>query len=265
MNRINDMEEINRALVYYVTGAIDIANYEIASLSKALREEKCTAKMMQTIENARRGYMKIRRDGYLISDLSLLEQSYSRYNIRDFLTDICMELNNYLGGLFDVEIAYNITEEDDMNIVIDATLVEKAIYDAVFGLLCEAGVKNRRITVYAKDLSKDLKISVRCDGAVKNKGVMFSEGRLLFSRYGENEQGSYAELAMKKLGGKYKGVYNQNEARLELYIPKNLKADLCSMKEEETYIRNNERVKVHKVCRRTTLERIFAPLMCELD
>ncbi len=259
------METINKPtnsadlLTYFVTGVTDIASFEIAALTKALREEECSLRVMETMENAKRGYMKIKRDGYIVSDFRNYEINNGFYNIREFLQGICSGVNSYLSGIFDVDIEYKIYEEDNVNINFDARLVEKAMYDSIFGLLCEAGVKNRRVSVYSRDLSKHIKICMRCEGACR-KEYTISEKDILFSGYGDEGLESFAELAIKRLGGQYKCVYGKSDGKIELYIPKNLKISQLCMKESECKIVLGEKVMVHKMCNKTELERFFGAL-----
>lgn len=246
-------------LAFYVTGVIDKANFAIASLTKAIRECECPLDALESMENAKRCCMEIKRDGYIVSDYRGNELNNGYYNIRDYLQDICSGMNNYLSGLFDVDIQYRLNEEDNVNLIFDAKCVEKAVYDGVFGLLCEAGVKNRRVSVYARDLSKYLKICMRCDGASR-KDRIFPEREILFSAYGDEGLGSYAEFAMERLGGKYKCIYGKNDGKIELYIPKTFKLNQKILKEQDCKIVNGEKVMVHKVYNKFKLEQIFGGL-----
>lgn len=259
MDALSKLTNSADLLEYFVMSVIDTSSFEIATLTKSLKEDECSVRAMEAMENAKRGYMKIKRDGYLVSDFKNREINNGFYNIREFLQDLCSGINSYLSGLFDVDIEYKIYDEDNININFDARLVEKAVYDAIFGLLCEAGVKNRRVSVYSRDLSKHIKICIRCEGACKSgKGI--PERSILFSEYGEEGLESYAELAIKKLGGKYKCVYGKSDGKVELYIPKNLKISQMCMKESECKIVLGKKVMVHKMCDLAQLEKIFGAL-----
>ena len=254
-------EELSAAevLEFYVKGVMDISNFGIAVLTKSLKEDECPIRTMETLENAKRGYMKIKRDGYLVSDFRAYKINNGFYNIREFLQGVCSNLNSYISGLFEVDIEYKIYEEDNVNMNFDAKLVEKAMYDSIFGLLCEAGVKKRRVSVYSRDLSKHIKICMRCEGARPNQYIP-AEKELLFFGYGTEGVESYAEIAVGRLGGQYKCVYGSNECKVEFYIPKNLKLTQTLMKEEETKIVLGEKVMLHSMCDVEELEKMFGAL-----
>ena len=259
METLSELSTSADLLEYFVMSVMDTASFQIAVLTKTLREEDCPVRAMEAMDSAKRGYMKIKRDGYIISDFKNYEINNGFYNIRDFLQDLCSGINSYLSGIFDVDIEYKIYDEDNVNINFDARLVEKAVYDAIFGLLCEAGVKNRRVSVYSRDLSKYIKICMRCEGASRNENKI-SERSILFSEYNEEGLESYAELAIKRLGGKYKCVYGKSDGKVELYIPKNLKISQMCMKESECKIVLGEKIMVHKMCDLAQLEKIFGAL-----
>jgi len=252
---MNDMLNTNEILEFYVTEVNDISTVQIVSLTKGIREAE-TIRCMEALENARRCFMKIKRNGYTIADFGKHIIDNGRYNIRDFLQEICSGVNLYLSSVFDVDIEYKIYEEDNVNIDFDARLVEKAMYDSIFGLMCEMGINKQKVSVYAKDLSKHIKICMRCDGERKFKQEFF-ERNVLFAGYGESETASYAELTMKRIGGKYKCIYGRNDCKIELHIPKNLKVNQLRLNESEDKIVLGERVQVHRRCEREEIERFF--------
>lgn len=259
MKMTDSLSSASEALMFYVANTADIASFEIASLTKALKEEKCSLRAMEVMENAKRGYMKIRHDGYIVSEVHNRETNIGYYNMREFLRDMCSGINSYLSGIFEVDIEYRADDEDNINLNFDASLVEKVLYDVIFGLLCEAGVKNKRVTVYAKDLSKHFKICLHCDGACRQCSSI-SDRSIILSGYGDEGLGCYAEFAMSKIGGQYKCTYGSNGGKIEIYIPKNLKNNQLFMREAEMKIILGERVMVHKMCGRAELCRIFDAL-----
>ena len=254
MKRNDELTSASEVLKHYITEVREVSCFGIVSLAKVLSETGTPIRAIESAENAKRGFMKIKSDGELILQNRRGELNNVRYHIRDFLMKVCGVLNSYLSGIFDVDIEYRLIEEDNVNLIFDGELIEKSIQDGVFGLLCEAGVKNRKVTVYAKDLSRHVKICMRCEFAKEKK---ISERAELFSEYSEKGMGSYAELIMNRIGGQYKYICGQKDSKIELYIPKNLKINQYCLSEEETEIVLGEKVVQYTPCDRSFAEMIF--------
>ena len=122
-----DPRDILKPVALFTSENTDIANLGLSVNEKLILMDKYSISQLEHMETINNCFSAIKRNNYLLSDLTYNPgTNCGYYNVRDFLTSICQELNNYLGGVFDAQIIYKLSDEDNVNDTFDANRMEKS-------------------------------------------------------------------------------------------------------------------------------------------
>ncbi len=254
--KVNFQYEVEQALV--AADIMDAVRIGLYTVFNVLCVPEISVVTMENLITTRGCFQSIRKAINIQSDLRKHEDNIGRYSVNDFMNRVCNNLHNYLSGIFGVEIVFEENPDIEGNLTFDARLLEKAIYDMAYNMLCDK-CKGKRITFYLKDNAKDMVFGARCNFKIDKPKKNFTEVELMYPDVMElaNEE-SYASVMAKRMGGYAKSKYLKSMTRIELYIPKTLEISSSCMREEESVISGGERVMVHEVCLKGSLSDFFA-------
>lgn len=254
---------IDRALV--AAERTDSVNLGLNSVAVAQKDPSVSAFVMSELEIIKHCFLVIRRTEYLEADLARNVKRIGYYNIEEYMNLVCKNLNNYISRSFGVEIFYEANIEDCINMSFDGRIVEKCILDSVYNLISAGMGKAKRITIYMEYTEKFMQFCIKSGFCAKTQNHSLAEVALLYPEVAERlSNTSYADLAAQQIGGYAKYKYLKNVTRVEIYIPKNLRATENLMNECETKICKGEAVMVYETLSEKYINSFFADLKYKL-
>ena len=254
-----DYNNLDRALLS--AERHDCVQISLNSIIIAQKDPNISAAAMAELEIAKHCILAIRRTDYLEADLAHNVKNIGYYNLVEYMNLVCKNLNNYISRSFGVEVFYEENIEDYINMSFDGRLVEKCILDAVYNIISAGKGKAKKITLYMDYSEKFMQFCIRSNFGTEAPKRNLAEVALLYPEAaGKLNDTSYADLAAQKLGGYAKYKYLKNITRVEVYIPKNLKAAENCMREGRTTICRDEVVMVYEVVSERYLNSFFADL-----